>query len=115
MRETFVLIVGSRPLVAGMYPSCWAAARTLDLTREILTQDGTRIEGLQANVQIAVWHGDAADAPPELAIDGNTLAGGAPLPSLVDLQRSDDADQVSAFPEFEFNQDPLGAEYIEAA
>lgn len=82
--HTAVLVVDDRPIAAGVMSACWAAARYLDLTRDRITQDGTRIEGLAEGVQIALWHGDIADAPPELSNDGRAFANGDALPNLVD-------------------------------
>lgn len=80
----FGLFIDGRFHVRGARASCWAAAETLGLTREVHTAGG---RGLRTAIGVVIT---PCDAPvPLLAGDGLTLAGGAPLPPLPHPQMID--------------------------
>ncbi len=84
-KQLYALMIHQRPILRGAVAACYAAAWNLGLATEMLTQDGTRIAALSANVSVREWNGDGLDAPPLLTCNGVQLVSGEPLPALHDL------------------------------
>ena len=80
----FILTIAATAYAIGTASACYGAAHALDLTRETLTQDGTRILTIVAGVAI-----HPCKTPPtglrRLSHDGLTLDDGSRLPAIHDV------------------------------
>ncbi|MDB5597413.1 MAG: hypothetical protein JWM36_4374 [Hyphomicrobiales bacterium] len=91
---TFVLSLAGKAVLSGTAEACHACAEHLELTRFILTQDGTRITRLQEGVTIEHWDGEG-DLPPCVAREGTMLMDGSEIPPLCDLDGTEESNVIA--------------------